>query len=200
MFYNFAAALVRLFFRIMFNIEIEGLENVPKSGAYVIAPNHLSNFDPPVLGSFLPVRMAYMAKDTLFKVPLFGKLITLLGAFPVRKGGNDLSAIKTAIKVLKSGKQLVIFPEGQRSRTPGVLSEGKQGAVMVAIKAGVGIFPVGINATYKFRSKVVVKVGKYIDLSEYHGRKVSGEEMQKITDELIMPAISNLSGAKLYGN
>ena len=200
MLYNVIRAILSCVYRIMFKIEIIGLENIPQGERLIIAPNHMSNFDPQILGVFLPIDMGFMAKESLFKIPLFGRLLKALGAFPIKRGGLDLSAIKTALKILKSNKALMIFPEGKRIATPGVLGEGKHGAAMLAIKAQAGVLPVGIDATYKFRSKVTVKVGKVIDLSEYYGEKLNSEELQKITDEKIMTQIAKLAGARLYGN
>ena len=199
-FYNVAVKVVRGFLSAIFRVEVEGAENIPQNGAFIIAPNHLSNFDPPVLGVFLPVKMAYMAKESLFKVPVLGAIIKALGAFPVKRGGMELSAVKTALRVLKSGGRLVIFPEGSRAKIKGVLGEGKHGVVMIAIKANVPIVPVGINASYKIGSKVKIKIGKAIDLSEYYGKKLSATEQQEITNSVLMPEIAELAGAKMYEN
>lgn len=200
MFYKIATSIVRGLFRIIYRVEVEGLDKIPADKEFIVAPNHLSNLDPPMLGVFLPLRMSYMAKEELFRIPIFGGLIKALGAFPVKRGGMDLAAIKTAVSLLKSGKCIMIFPEGKRSRTPGILSEGKQGAVMIAAKAGVGILPVGINASYKPWSKIKIQIGDLIEFSEYGEKKLSSEDMHKITKEMLMPQIACLSGAKLYGN
>ncbi len=196
--YNFVLAVVRGFYRLLFKIEIEGLEKIPTDKNFLVVPNHLSNFDPPLIAAFLPIKMAYMAKASLFKVPVVSSVIKAFGAFPVKRTGNDMSAVKLAIKLLKDGKILAMFPEGKRVRTPGVLGKGKQGAAMIAAKSGVGFLPVGITATYKFRSKVTLTVGDYIDFSEYSGQRLSSEELQRITDELLMPKIAELAGAKVY--
>jgi len=193
-------AIVRGVYRLLFKIEIEGLENIPEDKNFLVIPNHLSYFDPPMIAAFLPTDMAYMAKASLFSVPGLGSLIKAFGAFPVKKTGNDIAAVKTAIRILKDGKSLTLFPEGQRVKTPGVLGEGKLGAAMIASKSGVGFLPIGINATYKFRSRVKMSVGKYIDFSEYHDRRLNSEELQKVTNELLMPQIAELAGAKVYGD
>lgn len=197
---KFVIALVRCFYKFMFKIEVEGVENIPKDKNFLVVPNHLSYYDPPLIVVFLPIDMAYMAKESLFRVPILGRIIKAFGAFPVKTGGNDISAVKTAIKILKDGKSLTIFPEGTRVKTPGVLGEGKQGAAMIAAKAGVGFLPVGINTTYKFRSKVKLNVGEYIDFSEYHDKRLNSETLQKITNELLMPQIAELAGAKVYAD
>ena len=192
-------AVVRAFYRMLFKVEICGVENIPTDKNFIVAPNHLSNFDPPLIAAFLPVNMAYMAKASLFKVPIVSQVIRAFDAFPVKRG-EGMSAIRTAIRILKEGRSLVIFPEGMRVRTSGVLGQGQQGTVMIATKAKVGLLPVGIETTYKFRSKVKVTIGEYVDLSPYWEQKLSHEEMQNITDTLLMERIAELAGAKTYGN
>ena len=125
--YNFVLSIVRGIYRLLFKIEIEGLEKIPKDKNFLVVPNHLSNFDPPLVAAFLPIKMTYMAKASLFKVPVVAQVIKAFGAFPVKRSGHDISAVKTAIKLLKDGNTLVIFPEGVRVRTPGTLGKGKQG-------------------------------------------------------------------------
>ncbi len=197
---KFILSAARVFYRLMFKIEIEGLEKIPRDKNFIVTPNHLSNFDPPLIAAFLPIdNMAYMAKASLFKVPVVAQVIKAFEAFPVKKG-EGVSAIRTAIKILRGGKNLVMFPEGRRVHTPGVLGKGKQGAVVIATKADVGILPVGIVASYKFRSRVKVTIGDYIDFSEYSGQKLTADDIQNITDEIVMGKIALLSGAKPYGN
>lgn len=197
---EFVLKLVRAIYKVLFKIEIEGLENIPKDKNFLVIPNHLSNFDPPLIAAFLPVDMAYMAKASLFKVPIVSQVIRAFGAFPVKRTGNDMAAVKLAIKILKDGKSLTMFPEGVRVRTHGTLGKGKQGAAMIAAKSGVGFLPVGIDATYKLRSTVKVAVGEYIDFSEYSGKRMSSEELQQVTDQMLMPKIAELAGAKVYGD
>ena len=198
---KFVLKLVRGIYRFLFKVEIEGLENIPTDKNFVVTPNHLSNFDPPLVAAFMPIdNMAYMAKASLFKVPVVAQVIRVFDAFPVKRG-EGMAAIRTAIKLLKEGRCLVVFPEGKRVRTPGTLGKGKSGAVMIASNARVGILPVGIEATYKFRSRVKLTVGEYIDLAEYYTeKKLSAEDVQSITDNVVMEKIAVLSGAKTYGN
>jgi len=198
---NFILKMVRGIYRFLFKLDIEGLENIPTDKNFLVVPNHLSNFDPPLVAAFLPVgNMAYMAKESLFKVPVVASVIKAFGAFPVKRSGNDIAAVKMAIKILKDGSSLTMFPEGKRVKTPGILGEGKQGAAMIAAKAGVGFLPVGIQSDYKFRGSVKLTVGEYIDLSEYYDKKLNSEALQQVTNELLMPKIAELAGAKVYGN
>ncbi|MBO5955605.1 MAG: 1-acyl-sn-glycerol-3-phosphate acyltransferase, partial [Clostridia bacterium] len=89
---KFVLALVRGIYRLLFRIEIQGLENIPKDKNFLVTPNHLSNFDPPLIAAFLPVDMGYMAKASLFKVPVVSSVIKAFGAFPVKRSGNDMGA------------------------------------------------------------------------------------------------------------
>ncbi len=202
LFYNFALVLVRGYFRLFFKVEAEGMENISgllPDDRVLITANHLSFFDPPVLGATLPVKMGYMAKEELFRVPVLGRLIRSLGAFPVNRS-NGVSALKTAIRLLGEGQRLIMFPEGTRSKIPGQLGEGKQGAVMIALKAKAYILPVGINATYKIGSRIKIKIGKPINLSEHYDKKTTSEDLKRITNDILMPEIARLAGAKPYGD
>ncbi len=198
--YKIVSFFCYLMLKVLFNFKILGRENIPKDKNFILVSNHTSNFDPPILGVATNIRLAYMAKEELFKNKIFGGLIKKLGAFPVSRGGGDISAIKTAIRVLKDGQNMVIFPEGGRSKTKGMLRKGKPGAILIATKARVGILPLGIDANFKFRGKVTVKIGEYIDLSRYFDEKLTADKLQEITDNIIMPAIANLAGVKVYEN
>lgn len=196
-FYGFARGLVKLYYRIVFRVKAEGLENLEPGRNYVVCPNHKSLNDPPLLGTCVKTSLRFMAKEELFENKLFGALIRVLGAFPVKRGEGDLAALKAAIKLLKDGENLVIFPEGARSPKEH-LHKGKSGAVLIAVKAGVDIVPVGIRGTYKLFSKMTVHFGKPIRLGEYFGKRVDSDTLQDITDNRLMPAISELSGVPTY--
>ena len=120
-----------------------------------------------------------------------------LGAFPVKRGKSDLAALKTAISTLKGGDNLVVFPEGTRSPKDH-LNEGKSGAALIAAKAGVDIVPVGIRGRYRIFSKVTVNIGKPISMDEYFGKRLDSKTLAHITDSLIMPEISKLSGIPTF--
>lgn len=197
MFYNFVCWVVRGIFRLLYRVEVEGVEKIPSGKGFVVAPNHLSNLDPPLLGAFLPVKMKYMAKEELFRIPIFGKLISSLGAFPVKRGGRDVAAVRAAVGQLKKGGQVVIFPEGRRARVRGVLGKGKPGAVMIAAHAGVGVLPVGISATYRFRSRVTIRIGDMIEPCE-NGEKLNSDGINHLTQEVLMPCIASLAEVKPY--
>lgn len=198
-FYNVARSAVYGFFKIFFRVEVDGKENIPTDEAFIVCSNHTSNLDPPLLGACVPFKLAFMAKEELFKNKVFGALIRSLGAFPVRRGTGDIGALRSAVKLLKSGNRIVVFPEGGRSDGKH-LRRGKPGAALIAAKAGVGILPVGIEGRYKPFGKIKVHIGKMIRLDEYTERKLESEDLKAVTDEMIMPAISMLSGVKTYEN
>lgn len=196
-FYNFAKSVVGGFFGLFYRVSVEGLENVPKEGGFVVCANHKSVLDPPLLGVCIPAEFKFMAKEELFKNKLLGSMLRALGAFPVKRGKSDLGALKAALKMTKEGGRLVIFPEGTRS-DKNSLKPGKGGAVLIAVKAGVDILPVGICGRYRPFSKIVIKIGKPISLDEYYGKKPDSQTVQYITDEMVMKEISRLSGVPVY--
>ncbi len=135
-----------LFFRILFRAEIRGRENVPEHGPVILAANHMSNWDPPFLACFLSRSVSYMAKQELFRNPVFGAAITSCHAFPVKRGAADRSAIKTAIQVLKQGNCLGLFPEGTRSHG-GEMHKAEAGIGLIAAKTNAPVVPAAILGT-----------------------------------------------------
>jgi 1-acyl-sn-glycerol-3-phosphate acyltransferase len=167
-----AAFLARQIGRTAMSIRVEGLDNVPRTGPLIVAANHLSNADPPIVVGWLTPAlgrpMHILAKEQLFVGPL-GAFLRSQGVTPVRAGGSDIDAYRAAMAVLERGDVLCIFPEGTRSKT-GELGEAKPGAAMLATRSGAPILPVGISGTDtflgrdkkmpRFRSRVIVRVGK----------------------------------------
>lgn len=160
MFYSFFRSIITFIFKIAFNLKFEGTENLPKSGGYVYACNHRSYADPVFISLKIKKRCTYMAKEELFKNPLFSLLIRAFGAFPVERGKGDMSVINNSIDKLKSGKNLVIFPEGTRSKD-GKVGNGKTGVALIAAKSNCDVIPVGIvyEGKLSFRKKVFVRYG-----------------------------------------
>ncbi|WP_338068710.1 lysophospholipid acyltransferase family protein [Paenibacillus nanensis] len=139
-----------------------GVENIPKTGAVILASNHISNLDPPTIGVKVPRKVHFMAKEELFKIPVFGALIRAFGAFPVKRGGVSKDAIKAGITLLKSGEVMGIFPEGSRSNA----GAAKKGTAMIAMRSGAAVVPVAIVGGYKLFRQTKVCYGKPIQLSE----------------------------------
>jgi len=166
--YYIAKFLVWIAFSVYYNLHFEGRENIPKGEAVIYASNHRSNADPPLVGIGARGKYAFMAKEELFRNKLFAWLIRILGAFPVARGKGDTGVIDTAVERLGSGRSLMIFPEGTRSKT-GKVGRGHSGAALIAAKADKRVIPVGIvfGEKLKFRTRITVRYGEPIDPKEY---------------------------------
>jgi 1-acyl-sn-glycerol-3-phosphate acyltransferase len=127
-------------------LRVYGKERVPRHGGVVIACNHFSWIDPPVLGSACPRTMYYMAKIEAHRVPGLGQLIRAFGTFSVRRGESDREAVRTMRQVVREGKALGLFVEGTRQRS-GVPGEVQPGAAMVALQEGVPVLPVAVHGS-----------------------------------------------------
>lgn len=168
MMYHFAKVLVWIAFHIAFNFHYEGRKNIPKKTPVIYVSNHRTNADPPMVGAGVRGVSLFMAKEELFKNKFFAWFIRSLGAFSVSRGKGDWAAIDTAVECLNSGRSLVIFPEGTRSKD-GKVHKGKSGAALIAAKSGRQIVPVGIvfGEKMRFRCKITVKYGKPTNTADY---------------------------------
>ena len=168
MIYTILKYIFKVIYSIFFRARVEGIENIPVEGPVIIAANHMSNWDPMLLGTYICRNIHYMAKEELFKNKLFAWLIRSLGAFPVARGKGDTTVIDTSVERLDNGKNLMIFPEGTRSKD-GKVGRGHTGAALISARSGKPIIPVGIcyGDKLRFRTKITVKFGKPIDPAEY---------------------------------
>lgn len=145
-FYRFILFLAWSFLRLFYRHKIYGVEHFIR-GPAIIAPNHASYLDPPIAAISWPEEVHFLAREGLFKPFLFGSLIRTLNSHPVSGQVNDISVFKTIIELLKEGKQLILFPEGER--TDGQLKEIKPGIGMLAMRAQAAIVPTYIHGTYQ---------------------------------------------------
>ena len=152
MFYKIFKILCRFWFGTILRTRVIGAENIPAQGAFILAANHVSNWDPPFLGTFISREVCYMGKEELFKNPVMAWACRNLHVFPVKRGAADKTAIKTAIKILKDGKCLGIFPEGTRSKT-GKLGKAASGVSLIAALTKAPIIPAAIINTEKIFSR-----------------------------------------------
>ena len=173
--------------RVMFRLDIRGLESLP-SGGVLLCPNHSSNWDPVLMLAALPIdyRLHCMAKDSLFRIPVLSQIIRHFGGFPVARGHSDIQAVKTALKVIKDGDNLLVFPEGTRVAYEGEV-EAKGGVAAIATRAGATIIPVFISREKKLFQRTKIIFGKPYEPS-YAGRKPTAEENQAIADEILKRA------------
>ena len=155
---------------------VEGLENVPSNGGFLVVANHCSNLDPPVLGWAVGHRtgriLHFMAKEEMRSWPVVGFLARNAVVFFVRRGEVDRGAQRIALQLLEAGRLVGVFPEGTRSRD-GQLREGRAGAALLAMRTGVPLLPVGIAGTHRIfpgrsrwphRSRVTIRVGEPFSL------------------------------------
>lgn len=136
------------FFRATGGLQVVGAENVPLEGPLIVAPNHLSHLDPPVVACAIPRQLTFMAKEELFRVSWFSKLIRSLGAFPVRRGQADTEAIRVALSLLEEGRALLVFPEGTRGDGRQLLPVNR-GVALLAKRSGAPVLPVAIAGAEK---------------------------------------------------
>jgi 1-acyl-sn-glycerol-3-phosphate acyltransferase len=146
--FRFCRWLVRVFvYRVGGGFRSITPENVPASGAVILAPVHVSHLDPPAVACGSKRVMRFMAKEELFKVPVFGPLIRSLGAFPVKRGEGDTESIRFSMEVLERGEVMLVFPEGTRGDGLTMLPMNR-GVAMLAKRTKASVVPVGIIGTH----------------------------------------------------
>ncbi|HYW54979.1 MAG TPA: lysophospholipid acyltransferase family protein [Dongiaceae bacterium] len=185
-FYRFAHIVVGLLFRIVFRYRVIGADKVPRDGGVILAANHISNFDPPILGIALPRPVSYMAKKELFGMPVLKTILPWLYAFPVDREAGGTAALRAALRMLKEGRCVGIFPEGGRNVTGD--NDEKAGAAFLAAASGAPVVPTAIVGTRRLRpfARVTVVFGEPMHVArnrqskEDDLAKASGEIMQRI--------------------
>ncbi|MGN1090271.1 MAG: lysophospholipid acyltransferase family protein [Huintestinicola sp.] len=189
----FVRYTVMLVYKIVYNFKIEGWENIPEKEGVIIACNHRSYADPVLVTMPMKRPVTYMAKEELFKNKLFAAFIRSLGAFPVKRGAGDMKVIDDCVEILDSGRNVVIFPEGTRSKENKV-GRGKTGVALIAAKSGADVLPMGVvfdGPKLSFRKKVTLKIGKLIRAEELDVGDGSPKEL-KSAKKRIMDAITEL--------
>lgn len=181
--YWFSRHALGLYFFHVKGLKCEGVENIPREGAIIIAPNHKSNFDPPVIGVCSPRIVHYMAKEELFKNPVFGAVIRYFGTFPVRRGAIDRAAIRQAVREIKNGEPLGIFPEGTRIHG-NKIGRFHDGMASLALMTGTPVLPVAVIGTEKLPKRegpLAVVFGKPIPVAK--GR-ATDENMEAVNEKV----------------
>lgn len=186
-FYDFARSVVYGVFKPLYRVEVIGRENIPLEGGVLLCSNHINNFDPIIVGMMASRPVHFMAKEELFTVPILGKLVPHLNAFPVKRGMSDREALRKGLAILKEEKVLGLFPEGTRSKT-GELGKGLAGAGFFALRTDAQIVPCAVVGPYKPLRKLKIVYGKPISMEAVRKAKGSAEE----ATELIMEEIRKL--------
>jgi len=201
-FYGVTTRLMALVLSIFSDLRTHGLANVPRTGALIVAANHLNLADPPLLGAVLPRRLRFMAKRELFRRGFGGFCIRSFGAFPVSRFGADRRALRVARDLLAGGEAVGMFPEGHRSGNG--LLQAHAGTAFLALVSGAPVLPVGITGSERIdsvaallrRPPITVTVGRPFTLNR-HGQ-IRAEEVESATTE-IMAAIAALLPAAYRG-
>jgi 1-acyl-sn-glycerol-3-phosphate acyltransferase len=209
--YRFLYRLLPPLFIRLYRMRITGLEHLPPTGPVVLASNHLANIDPFVLGVSCPRQIHFMAKSELWRPPLLGRLIEVLGSFPVRRGEADREAVRQGIEVLRAGAVLGIFPEGHR-QPEGHLGQPLPGVALFSLREDVTTVPVALTGTHRMHKgwrpafpRLTVTFGPPVDVtdagttkSEQH-RAVADRTMAGLAallDLVWMPANQDAPGRK----
>ncbi|HZK25380.1 MAG TPA: lysophospholipid acyltransferase family protein [Oscillospiraceae bacterium] len=183
-----AYQIFRRFFAVIFAIffrwDVQGRENIPQEGPFIMCGNHFSWWDPPLLGAITPRFARFMAKEELIKTPILGTVLKAIKVFPVKRNSADRRAIKTALETLKAGHGLGIFPEGTRSHTNELLTP-QAGVGLIAAKSEAPVIPIGIAGPYRLFHPIRVRIGTPLYFPEYYGVKVKGEELAKIAQRIM---------------
>ncbi len=202
-YYRWAQPPVKAMFNLYFRHETKGVENLPQREGAVIATNHASVLDPPLVGVDLPRPVYYMAKQSLHDIPIFGSLIRAYHSFPVKRGGFDRGAMKKAVEILKKKNLLLMFPEGTRTRD-GSVQDFKAGVGKIVLDAGVGVLPGYIDGTFEAwppgkmlprPRKTTVTFGKMINFDDLDMDNPDRKTYRKVA-ERIRSAVVNLKNSE----
>lgn len=176
-----------------YKVEFEGLDNLERSDGFIIAPNHVSEFDPLFVAMASKRLFYYIAKYELFKNPIMNKALTHLNGFPIIRGKGDMTAINYGIELIRRGEVLCIFPEGTRS-ADGTPQRAKSGVGYIARYTGADVVPAAIYMENKDKtgSKVIVKFGKAIKNSELGFTDGGKTKENKAAANMIMNRITEL--------
>lgn len=203
--YGFCHYWIRQFYDIAFRGEVIGKENLPREGAYLIASNHASHLDPPIVGSHLPRQVCFFARKTLWKPGFASWWLNAVGTIPVdRDGGTDVTAIKRVLQALKHEKVVILFPEGTRS-PDGNLQSPKPGVGMLACRAQIPVVPARVFGSFEafgrdggvhLGTPVHVVYGKPLQPAEYDDPSAGKERYQRASEN-IMAAIAAIEEPKI---
>ncbi len=179
----------RLFFRLFFRLRVEGLEYF-RPGAGIIAANHVSLYDPEVVSVSCPEEVHFLAKESLFRIPILGRLIRILNSHPVSRDGSDAATFRLILRLLQEGKKVILFPEGSRS-DDGRIQPLEKGLPFLVQKAKCSIYPVYVSGAFeawprsrkfpKLRGRMTCSFGPPIEWEEFE-KMDKKEAMQKINE------------------
>ena len=179
--YKAVCIFCRIFCRIFFRLKIEGKENVPATGPFIIASNHQSYLDPVFCSIHLKRPLTFLARDTLFTNWFFGRLIRSLNAIPVKMGQSDIATMKEVISRLKQDKGICLFPEGTRTRD-GKIATIKPGFGLLCRRGNATIVPTVIDGAFECwpRTQKLFSTGR---VSLTYGQPIPADQVKNMTNE-----------------
>ncbi len=199
-FYGFFHYFVRNIYAMWFRGEVVGTENFPREGPFLIASNHASHLDPPLVGCQVPRQMRFFARKTLWKNPLVSWWLNQVETIPVERDSGDVGAIKRVLQALKEDRVIVLFPEGTRS-PDGRLQKPKAGIGLMACKTGVPVVPCHVFGSYeafgkgrwfpRFGTAVTIVFGRPIPPHDYDD-PAAGKARYETAAQRIMDRIAVL--------
>ena len=173
-YYSVARSLAATVLGFLSGWQVRGLDELPLEGGLVIASNHISFWDPPLIGAAIPRESYFLAKEELFQTPVLGPLIRSVNAIPIRRGAADLQGLRRAIDALRRGAAVLLFPEGSRMRD-GELHPARPGVGLMAVNAEVPIAPCFISGSnhpgrwWHRGARVRIRFGTARDWRDYAG-------------------------------
>ncbi len=198
--YGLFHGLSRLVYQVFFRGDVAGLENLPRTGGFIVAANHASHLDPPIVGLFLERQVSFFARSTLWKPGVAAWWLDAVGTIPVdRDGGMSLDAIKRVLRSLSHGRVVIVFPEGTRSPN-GELQAPRPGVGLIACKAQVPVVPARIFGSFeafgrsgrlRLGSPVSVAYGSPLSPQDFD-HPSDGKERYARTAGRIMDAITRI--------
>ena len=191
--YGLCHYVLKAFYDVAFRGEVAGIETLPKDGGFILASNHQSHLDPPLIGCQVPMQMCFFARKTLWKPGIGAWWMDVVGSIPVdRDGGSDIQAMKRVLRALEDNKVLILFPEGTRS-ADGQLQKPKAGVGFMACKTAARVVPVRIFGSFeafgrsgplRLNTRVDVVFGPPLEVADYDNPKDGKERYQKASERI----------------
>ena len=180
----FVKTVIRIYLKLIYRMKIVGAENIPLDGPVIYCGNHKTFVDPQLVVVTAKRHVRFLAKDELGKNPLFNILGNMFDVIRVKRDSKDITALKEALKTLKQGEAIALFPEGTRNG----IEKGekvKEGAAFFAVRTGAKVLPIGINGGEKVFKRTTITYGKPLDYSEYKGKDKDKEILEKVTNDIM---------------
>jgi 1-acyl-sn-glycerol-3-phosphate acyltransferase len=192
-FYGIFDYIIHCIYEAFFRGEVFGLEHIPESGPFLIAANHASHLDPPVIGSQIPRQMRFFARKTLWDSRVGNWWMTSTECIPVDRDGGDVGAIRRVLQALEANRAVVLFPEGTRS-PDGRLQKPKAGVGLMACKTGVPVVPARVFNSFaafgkgdkipRFGTPISITFGAPITAAEYDDPSAGKERYQRASERI----------------